>query len=156
MDLRKVKKLIELLEGSNLDEIEIREGEESIRLSRGVPVMPHAAPMGQPLAVAESHSREPASLAVGVNETSAPQVTSLVGGHQVTSPMVGTYFGASEPDAAPYVSVGTQVNAGDTLCVIEAMKIFNQIESDTSGTVVHVQKGNGDAVEYGELLFVIQ
>lgn len=155
MDLRKVKKLIELLEESNLNEMEIREGEESIRLSRGSSTVHHATasmPIGS---VPEVHQ----TTATRPKPTGAPvpaQVPEVPSGHQITSPMVGTYYGAAEPDAPPFVSVGSPVQPGDTLCVIEAMKIFNQIESDAAGTVIHIQKDNGEAVEYGELLFVIQ
>ena len=153
MDLRKVKKLIELLEESNLNEMEIREGEESIRLSRGAPIARHAPATTLVTGPADAHhapaARPPA------HEESAP-VSDIPSGHQVASPMVGTYYAAPEPDAESYVSVGTKVQPGDTLCVIEAMKIFNQIECDTEGTVMHIQKENGDAVEFGELLFVIQ
>jgi len=155
MDLRKVKKLIELLEESNLNEIEIREGEESIRLSRGgafvhgAPVMPQAAP-------APEAQQSAAVRYAGQDGSDSAQASDIPGGHQVTSPMVGTYYSAPEPEAPPFVAVGSEVKAGDTLCVIEAMKIFNQIEADTTGTVVHIQKTSGEAVEYGELLFVIQ
>jgi len=152
MDLRKVKKLIELLEESNLNELEIREGEESIRLSRG-------GPMLQPPAAAPAAPEAQQSAAVryaGQDDSDSAQASDIPGGHQVTSPMVGTYYAAAEPDAPPFVSIGSEVRPGDTLCVIEAMKIFNQIESDTAGTVVHIQKDSGEAVEYGELLFVIQ
>jgi acetyl-CoA carboxylase biotin carboxyl carrier protein len=154
VDLRKVKKLIELLEESNLNEMEIREGEESIRLSRGAPVVHHApaAPAPPPQEAAQS----PATRYAGQDDSAAAQASDIPGGHQITSPMVGTYYEAPEPDSAPFVTVGSKVSPGDTLCVIEAMKIFNQIESDTAGTVVHIQKSNGEAVEYGELLFVIQ
>lgn len=151
MDLRKVKKLIELLEESNLNEMEIREGEESIRLSRGGPAFHQPPAVMHPVSVPDVHhtgaprQEEPVS-------APAPDVP---GGHQITSPMVGTYYHASEPDAEPFVTIGSKVEPGDTLCVIEAMKIFNQIESDSTGTVVHIQKNNGEAVEYGELLFVI-
>lgn len=153
MDLRKVKKLIELLEESNLNELEIREGEESIRLSRGGPIM-QAAPM--PAAPAAEAQQSAAVRYAGQDDSDSARASDIPSGHQVTSPMVGTYYAAPEPDAPPFVSVGSKVQAGDTLCVIEAMKIFNQIESDTSGTVVHIQKDSGEAVEYGELLFVIQ
>lgn len=154
MDLRKVKKLIELLEESNLNEMEIREGEESIRLSRG-PSTVHHAPLvhaGQAPDTYPSVGARPASQ----EESAAAPASELPGGHQIASPMVGTYYASSEPDAPPYVTIGSEVQQGDTLCVIEAMKIFNQIEADTSGTVVHIQKASGEAVEYGELLFVIQ
>jgi acetyl-CoA carboxylase biotin carboxyl carrier protein len=153
MDLRKVKKLIELLEESNLNEMEIREGEESIRLSRGSPVVHHAPAAVHTVPAPDAH-HAPGGRPAPQDE-SAP-ASDIPGGHQVTSPMVGTYYAAPEPDAAPFVTVGSKVQQGDTLCIIEAMKIFNQIESDTEGTVVHVQKDSGEAVEYGELLFVIQ
>lgn len=153
MDLRKVKKLIELLEESNLNELEIREGEESIRLSRGVQAV-QAAPM--PAAPAGEAQQSAAVRYAGQDDSDSARASDIPSGHQVTSPMVGTYYAAPEPDAPPFVTVGSKVQAGDTLCVIEAMKIFNQIESDTSGTVVHIQKDSGEAVEYGELLFVIQ
>jgi len=153
MDLRKVKKLIELLEESNLNEMEIREGEESIRLSRGVQyIQPASATAHVAPAPSAEQAPAPSSRPAGGDE----QPSDIPGGHQVTSPMVGTYYEAPEPDAPPFVTAGSKVQVGDTLCVIEAMKIFNQIEADTAGTVVHIQKSNGDAVEYGELLFVIQ
>lgn len=155
MDLRKVKKLIELLEESNLNEMEIKEGEESIRLSRGSHTVYQAPPvMAAPAAHEPQYSS--AVRTAGQEDSSSAQAADIPGGHQVTSPMVGTYYAAPEPDAAAFVSVGSKVQEGDTLCVIEAMKIFNQIESDKSGTVVHIQKDSGEAVEYGELLFVIQ
>lgn len=159
MDLRKVKKLIELLEESNLNEMEIKEGEESIRLSRGAHVVHQGPVMPAPAAHKAEGYHAGAPRGPSVEESSASASAPAVdipSGHQVFSPMVGTYYSAPEPDAAPFVTVGSQVEVGDTLCVIEAMKIFNQIESDQSGTVVHIQKDNGEAVEYGELLFVIQ
>lgn len=155
MDLRKVKKLIELLEDSNLNELEIKEGEESIRLSRGAQVV-HQAPPMMPAAAAPDTHYTAAVRTAGQEDSTSAQAADIPSGHQITSPMVGTYYAAPEPDAAPFVAVGGKVQAGDTLCVIEAMKIFNQIESDKSGTVVHIQKNSGEAVEYGELLFVIQ
>lgn len=154
MDLRKVKKLIELLEESDLNELEIREGEESIRLSRGAPAV-QAAPVPAAYPVAEAQQSAAVRYA-GQDDSDSARASDIPSGHQVTSPMVGTYYSAPEPDAPPFVTVGSKVQAGDTLCVIEAMKIFNQIESDTTGTVVHIQKDSGEAVEYGELLFVIQ
>jgi len=155
MDLRKVKKLIELLEESNLNEMEIREGEESIRLSRGAPAVHHAPAVMHTMPAPEAQQSAAVRYA-GQADSDSAQASDIPGGHQITSPMVGTYYEAPEPDAEPFVSVGSKVEAGDTLCVIEAMKIFNQIEADTSGTIVHIQKGSGEAVEYGELLFVIQ
>ena len=155
MDLRKVKKLIELLEESNLNEMEIKEGEESIRLSRETQIV-HQAPPALSASSGPEPQHSPAVRTAGQEGSSSARAADIPRGHQITSPMVGTYYSASEPGGAPFVSVGSEVQAGDTLCVIEAMKIFNQIESDTTGTVVHIQKESGDAVEYGELLFVIQ
>ncbi len=151
MDIRKVKKLIELLEESNLNEIEIKEGEESIRLSRGSEAVttvsaPVAIAPAVPVAAGE------ASAAAKGEEKSEP---ALPEGHAVTSPMVGTFYAASKPGAEPFVQEGSTVKVGDTLCVLEAMKIFNPIETDHAGTVVAVLKQNGDPVEYGETLFII-
>ncbi len=157
MDLRKVKKLIELLEESGLNEMEIREGEESIRLSRGAPTVHHAPAVMHPMPAADTQTHQSAAVRyAGQDDSDSARASDIPGGHQITSPMVGTYYDAPEPDAAPFVTVGSKVEVGDTLCVIEAMKIFNQIESDAAGTVVHIQKAAGEAVEYGELLFVIE
>jgi acetyl-CoA carboxylase biotin carboxyl carrier protein len=148
MDIRKIKKLIELLEESNLTEMEIKEGEESVRLSRAAP----AAVFNQPLAPPVE-----APPAGGAPETHGRGVAQddIADGHAVTSPMVGTFFSAPKPGAKPFAEVGSQVEIGDTLCVIEAMKIFNQIEADKAGVVIEVLKGNGEPVEYGEPLFII-
>jgi len=146
MDIRKVKKLIELLEESQIAEIEIHEGEESVRISRLQPAAPvaaapvaYAAPAPAAAAPAESAPAEPA----------APE------GHTVTSPMVGTFYEAPSPGAKPFVEVGQQVNVGDTLCIIEAMKMLNQIEADKAGTVSARLVENGQPVEFGQSLFVI-
>lgn len=148
MDIRKVKKLIELLETSELTEIEIHEGEESIRLSRGAAASPFATPAlpVTPAPVVAASSPEPATL---VSEAEVPE------GHSVDSPMVGTFYAASSPEAEPFVRVGDQVETGDTLCIVEAMKMFNQIEADRSGTVRALLKSNGEPVEYGEPLVII-
>lgn len=151
MDIRKVKKMIELLEESGLAEIEVKVGEESLRLSRypsgGVaPVA--AAPYAAPAAPA-------AAPAAGAPAAEAPPPPPQQG-HTVSSPMVGTYYAAANPNARPFVEVGSQVQVGDTLCIIEAMKMMNQIESDKAGTVVAVMVENGDAVEFGQALFVIE
>lgn len=148
MDLRKVKKLIELLEESRLTEIEIREGEEAIRLSRAAPVAPITHVMAAPTVAAL-----PAPAAAPATE--AALEPALPAGHAVKSPMVGTYYSAAKPGSPAFVQVGSKVAAGDVLCVIEAMKIFNQIESDKAGTVAAILKENGAPVEYGETLFVI-
>ena len=146
MDIRKIKKLIELLEESNLTEMEIREGEESVRLSR-------AGPAVAAMPVSPVHS-QPVATPAGAHEPERVEQT-IPDGHAVHSPMVGTFFSAPKPGAKPFAEVGSQVQIGDTLCVIEAMKIFNQIEADKAGTVIAVLKENGEPVEYGETLFII-
>lgn len=147
MDIRKVKKLIELLEESQVAEIEIHEGEESVRISRmpaqpvvqAVPAVAPVATAAPPIAAAPELAAEPAT----------PD------GHSVTSPMVGTFYEAASPGAKPFVTVGQQVNVGDTLCIIEAMKMLNQIEADKAGTVSAKLVENGQPVEFGQSLFVI-
>ena len=152
MDIRKVKKLIELLEESGIAEIEIKEGEESVRISRdnpNAPVMPMqyaAAPAPAPL---------PAATAAAPAESTSGE-PEIVSGHQVTSPMVGTFYEASSPGATPFTEVGKQVKEGDVLCIIEAMKMLNQIESDKSGTVKAILAENGQPVEFDQPLFVIE
>ncbi|MDH5229022.1 MAG: acetyl-CoA carboxylase biotin carboxyl carrier protein [Gammaproteobacteria bacterium] len=148
MDIRKVKKLIELLEESGVAEIEIHEGEESVRISRhsqNVAVAPMAmqamqAPVAPAPAIAEPVDVKPA----------APS------GHTVDSPMVGTFYRAPSPGAKTFTEVGERVNIGDTLCIIEAMKILNQIEADKSGVVKEILVENGQPVEFGQPLFVIE
>jgi len=147
MDIRKIKKLIEMLEESNLGEIEIKEGEESIRISRAG----SAAPVTQWM-----HAPAPAPVAAPAAALAAPAAPSLPAGHMVTSPMVGTFYRSPSPSAASFVEVGSQVKVGDTLCIIEAMKILNTIESDKAGTVKAILKENGQPVEFGEPLFVIE
>ena len=146
MDIRKVKKLIELLEESNIAEIEIHEGEESVRISRASTVAPAviAAPAAAP--VAAPAPRAP---------TAAPAAAEEPEGHIIRSPMVGTFYRAPSPGAKPFVTDGQSVSNGETLCIIEAMKILNQIESDTSGKIVEILVENGQPVEYNEPLFVI-
>jgi len=151
MDIRKVKKLIELLDESGIAEIEITEGEESVRISRyaqaaqapvlaqHVPAPVHAAPapaqsMGAPEPAHEAKDED---------------------GYEVAAPMVGTFYAASSPGAAPYVQVGDRVNEGDTLCIIEAMKMMNQIEADVAGVIKSIRVQNGEPVEFGQVLFVI-
>ena len=152
MDIRKVKKLIELLEESGVAEIEIHEGEESVRISRhnqnmiAAPMM--QAPIAAPIAAA------PAPAAAPVAEASAAPAEPT--GHAVKSPMVGTFYRSSSPGAKAFTEVGDKVNVGDTLCIIEAMKLLNQIESDKAGTVKAVMVENGQPVEYNQLLFIIE
>lgn len=147
MDIRKIKKLIELLEDSEIAEIEIQEGEESVRISR------HAAPAAAPVAAAPVAIAAPVAAPVAT----APAVAEepVIEGHIVTSPMVGTYYGAPSPAANDFVKIGDKVNTGDTICIVEAMKMLNQIESDKSGTIKAILVENGQPVEYGEPLFVI-
>ena len=148
MDIRKVKKLIELLEESQIAEIEIHEGEESVRISRLQAPAPVAA---APVAYA---APAPAPAAAAPAE-SAPAEPAKPEGHTVTSPMVGTFYEAPSPGAKPFVEVGQAVNAGDTLCIIDAMKMLNQTEADKAGTVSARLVENGQPVEFGQSLFVI-
>lgn len=146
MDIRKIKKLIELLEASSLTEIEIVEGEESVRLVRGGQVQ--AVPLAPPPVVMAA--AETVAVAVDEEEDQIPE------GETVLAPMVGTFYAASSPEAQPFVSLGQSVGIGDTLCIIEAMKMFNQIEADISGTVVAILAESGQPVEYDQPLFVIR
>ncbi|MBM4221978.1 MAG: acetyl-CoA carboxylase biotin carboxyl carrier protein [Gammaproteobacteria bacterium] len=151
MDIRKIKKLIELLEESGLSELEITEGEESIRISRSstataVQYTLPPAPAPAAAAAAAPAAPRPAGAATASEEPA---------GHRVLSPMVGTYFEAPSPGAATFVKIGDQVQAGDTLCIIEAMKMMNQIEADVAGKVVAALARNGEPVEFGQPLFVI-
>jgi acetyl-CoA carboxylase biotin carboxyl carrier protein len=150
MDIRKVKKLIELLDESGIAEIEITEGEESVRISRYAPGVPAAPVAAAPIAVAA-----PALAAAPTAEAAAPAGEPEEEGFLVAAPMVGTFYAASSPGAAPYVQVGDRVNEGDTLCIIEAMKMMNQIEADVSGVVKSIRVQNGEPVEYGQTLIVI-
>jgi acetyl-CoA carboxylase biotin carboxyl carrier protein len=147
MDIRKVKKLIELLEESDIAEIEIHEGEESVRISRAssLPAPMFAAPAGIP-AVA---------MPAAAPATAEPAAPKEPAGHIIRSPMVGTFYRAASPGAKPFVVEGQAVSTGETLCIIEAMKILNQIESDQSGKVLEILVENGQPVEYNEPLFVI-
>lgn len=142
MDIRKIKKLIELLEESNLAELEIREGEASVRISRYGPAAAPAAPVAAPPTPAPETPAE-------------AQVQVLPEGHVVHSPMVGTFYQAPSPGSNPFVQIGQEVQTGDVLCIIEAMKMLNQIESDVAGTVKAILGENGQPVEYGQPLFVI-
>jgi acetyl-CoA carboxylase biotin carboxyl carrier protein len=151
MDIRKVKKLIELLEESDVAEIEIHEGEESVRISRGSSVSTALAmPAAMTPVTAAAPAAAPAPAPTEAQE-SEPEIT----GHAVRSPMVGTFYRSPSPGSKPFVEVGQQVSAGDTLCIIEAMKILNQIESDKAGTVKQILVENGEPVEYNEPLFII-
>jgi len=144
MDIRKVKKLIELLEESDIAEIEIHENEESVRISRASTFAPTMIAAPAPIAAA------PAAAA-----TAGPAAREELEGHIIRSPMVGTFYRAPSPGAKAFVEEGQMVTNGETLCIIEAMKILNQIESDKSGKVVEILVENGQPVEYNEPLFII-
>ena len=148
MDIRKVKKLMELLEQSGMAEIEIKEGEESVKISRF-----GNAPLMTPIV-----SQQPAAMVTPsqVESTAAANKGTEVNNDLISSPMVGTYYSAPSPSAKPFVTVGQHVNKGDTIGIIEAMKIMNQIETDHSGTVVEILVKDGEAVEFGQALIVIQ
>lgn len=148
MDTRKIKALIALLEESDIAEIEIHEGEESVRISRyssHAPVAPVA-----PVAAAPLPAATPAVT------DAAPEEPAIPAGHQVTSPMVGTFYRAPSPGAKPFVELGQTVSSGDTLCIIEAMKMLNHIEADKSGKIAAILVENGQPIEYGQPLFVIE
>ncbi len=147
MDIRKIKKLIELLDESGVAEIEIKEGEESVRISRQQHVIAPA-----PVAVAAPIAA-PAPVAPAIAE--AP-VEAVAQGHQITSPMVGTFYRSASPGSATFTDIGQSVSEGDTLCIIEAMKILNQIEADKSGKITAILVDNGQPVEFGQPLFIIE
>jgi acetyl-CoA carboxylase biotin carboxyl carrier protein len=146
MDIRKIKKLIEIIEESDIAELEIKEGEESIRISRY-----SAAPAQVAYAPAPAATTVPATTTV----TAAPAEEKITG-HVVKSPMVGTFYRSASPGTKVFVEVGQAVLAGDTLCIIEAMKILNQIEADNSGVITQILVDNAEPVEYGQPLFIIE
>ena len=156
MDIRKVKKLIELLDESGIAEIEINEGEESVRISRYptsgavMPMQQYAAPMPAPTAAA------PAAAPAAAVEPESANVECAIIGHSVNAPMVGTFYLAASPGAPDFCKVGDSVNEGDTVCIIEAMKILNQIEADKSGVVKAILVDNAQPVEFGQPLIVIE
>ncbi len=155
MDVRKIKKLIDLLQDSDVAEIEIKEGEDSVRISRvsALPApVPMAMPMQQPMYVTEAPRHSVASTPTAVP---APTETGLPSGHIVESPMVGTFYRASSPGAKFFVEIGQSVNVGDTLCIIEAMKMLNPISADKAGVVKAILVENEQPVEYGQPLIVI-
>jgi acetyl-CoA carboxylase biotin carboxyl carrier protein len=159
MDLRKIKKLIDLLDESNLSELEIKEGEEVVRLARFPKGMAMGAPMQAQAPVTHVHVEQRPSHAGSRHGTDAGETTAsgkeLPDGHVIRSPMVGTFYASPSPDAPPFVKVGQQVKSGDVLAIIEAMKMFNQIEADVTGTVAAVLASSGQPVEFDEPLFVI-
>ena len=151
MDIRKVKKLIELLEESGIAELEIKEGEESVRISRysaaAVQTVAPAPAPAAPVAAADS---------AGAPAPAASEAAESIQGHQVKSPMVGTFYASASPTSGPFVSQGQQVSVGDTLCIIEAMKMMNQIEADKAGMVRSILVENGAPVEFDQVLFIIE
>jgi acetyl-CoA carboxylase biotin carboxyl carrier protein len=147
MDIRKIKKLIELVEESGITELEITEGEESVRISRGM--VAQAAP------VAYAAPQVVAPAATPTAATAAP-VAAELSGHILRSPMVGAFYRSSGPDTAPFVEVGQQVKVGDALCIVEAMKMMNQIQSDKAGVVKRILVENGDTVEFDQPMFIIE
>ena len=149
MDIRKVKKLIELLESSGIAELEITEGEESVRITRTPAGTPVYAPA--PIAAAAPAPAAPAPAA----PAAAAEPADTPDGTRVEAPMVGTFYSAPSPDAEPFVRVGDEVSPGDTLCIIEAMKMMNQIEAEIGGRIAAIQVQNGEPVEFGQVLFVI-
>ena len=151
MDIRKIKKLIELLEESGIEELEICEGEESVRISRGgrqaaAPAQYYAAPQPAPVAAPAAAPAEPAA---------APAAAEAPSGHMVRSPMVGTFYRSPAPGAPMFAEVGKKVQAGDVLCIVEAMKMMNQIEADKSGTIDAILVEDGEPVEFDQPLFSI-
>ncbi len=151
MDLRKLKTLIDLVSESNVSELEITEAEGKVRIVKGggaAPVVYAAAPVAAAPAVAAQPAAAPAP--------AAPAAPAVPAGHVVKSPMVGTFYRSPSPGAKPFVEIGSQIKEGDTICIIEAMKILNEIEADKTGTVVQMLSDNGEAVEYGQPLFVIE
>jgi acetyl-CoA carboxylase biotin carboxyl carrier protein len=154
MDLRKLKTLIELVESSGIAELEIEEGEERVRITRAVTSSPAASTVVLP-AAALSAAPPAATSATPMLVTPPPVSAAEAEGHQVKSPMVGTFYRAASPGAKPFVEVGDSVQVGDTLCIIEAMKLMNEIESDKAGVVKQVLAENGQPVEFGQPLVVI-
>jgi len=152
MDIRKIKKLIELIEDSDIAEIEIIEGEESLRLSRASAVAPLIANGGAAQAAPAMAIPQAAPIAAATETTDEDKIV----GHTVNSPMVGTFYRSASPGAIPFSEIGQSVSAGDTICIIEAMKILNQIESDKSGKITQILVENGQPVEYNQPLFVIE
>ena len=160
MDIRKVKKLIELIQESGVAEIEIKEGEESVRISRHTNTTTHVAPLPHAMPNSIMHTHEAPGNAFNTKKSfspsSASQTTELEDGHQVVSPMVGTFYRASNPETSPFVELQDTVTAGDVLCIVEAMKMLNQIEADKSGIIKRILVENGQPVEFGQPLFVIE
>ena len=152
MDLRKLKTLIDLVSESNISELEITEAEGKVRIVKAG----EAAPVQYVQSVAAPAAAVAAPVGAPVSATATPAVAAPAAGHTVKSPMVGTFYRSSSPGAAAFVEIGSQVKEGQTICIIEAMKILNEIEADKSGTVTQILGENGQAVEYGQPLFIIE
>lgn len=151
MDIRKIKKLIELLDESGVAEIEIHEGEESVRISRHSP-----APQQPSILMQPQQAPIAAPAAAPITAEAAAAESDAISGHEITAPMVGTYYSASSPGAEPFIKIGQHVNEGDTIGIIEAMKLLNQIEADASGTVKAICIENGEPLEYGQAICIIE
>lgn len=151
MDLRKLKKLIDLVQESGISELEVTEGEEKVRIAKHLATAPaqYIPQMAQPLNTVAVPAAAPAPVAAAPAEAALPE------GHVVKAPMVGTFYRSSAPGAKPFADVGQSVSVGDTLCIIEAMKLMNEIEADANGTIKAILVDNGEPVEYGQPLFVI-
>ena len=152
MDIRKIKKLIELVEESGIAELEISEGEESVRISRNFAGQVTAAPQ----MIMQQAAAPVAAPTAAAPVAAVPTADAAPSGHLMRSPMVGSFYRSSSPDAKPFAEVGQQVNVGDTLCIVEAMKMMNQIESDKAGVIKAILVENGQAVEFDEPLFIIE
>ena len=154
MDLRKLKKLIDLVEESGIAELELTEGEEKVKISRQL--MNQSAPMTHYIQAPQQVAAQPQVAAPSESSTSETKpIAEKIDGHAVNSPMVGTFYRSPSPDAKAFVDVGSKVTKGDTLCIIEAMKLLNEIEADATGTIKKILVENGQPVEYGETLFII-
>ena len=151
MDVRKIKKIMELVEAHGITEIEISEGDQCIRMSR-LTTLP-----GVPAVSPQAMEQVPAHVsALPAGERPDPAAAEADSGHEVASPMVGTFYAGPAPGAKPFVALGSQVEVGDTLCIVEAMKMMNPIEADADGTIVSILAENGDPVEFGQILFLIE
>ena len=155
MDLRKLKTLIDLVSESNVSELEITEAEGKVRIVKSAGVVV-AAPMAMPAPVVAAPAAVAAPVAAPAAAPAEAPAVPVASGHTVKSPMVGTFYRSSSPGAAPFVQIGSVVKEGDTLCIVEAMKILNEIESDKAGTVTQILCENGQAVEYGQPMFIIE
>jgi acetyl-CoA carboxylase biotin carboxyl carrier protein len=159
MDIRKIKKMIELLEESGIAEIEIKEGEESLRIARVLPSHPSSTYVNAPMSPASMPAPAPVAAPSAVQAPTAAEAAAsraAAGEHMVTAPMVGTYYSAPTPGAKQFVEIGDDVEVGQVLCIIEAMKMMNQIESEKAGKIRAIMVKNGEPVEFGQPLFIIQ